>query len=478
VEHTPNKILAFHAENTKRLRVVDIQPNPANPVVLLTGKNRQGKTSVLESIWMTLAGEKAIPGKPIREGEESASVSLDFGEFTVTRRFTVNNSYLEIKNKDGFKAPSPQQFLSSKLSTNARNPMEFMRLSASEQVKVLQGLVDIALDVEEFNAITGLKPTKLDGDPIEVLDQAYQYLYGKRADANKEMKRLAGAVRTIQVPADASPVGVSVKELFEERKKLEADAQIIRDHELRVLECAKHIGEKGKALDAIDNAIIRLKTEIAELEAERETVESTKVSLEHSLDDLKSSPIPDHPDFTGIDARIAAADETNRLAAKVQEKNSLTMELLDVEKSATNLTERLVAIKDYKGRLIESAGLPVPGLGFENGEVTFNGLPLSQASGAEQITVSCAVCMAGNPAIGVLTIDVGWMELDQDSQAALRQWADQVGAQIWVTKVQEEPGEEGFFIVDGSVAAVNGLACEALVTKGESLEVALEAKDE
>jgi len=64
--------------------------------------------------------------------------------------------------------------------------------------------------------------------------------------------------------------------------------------------------------------------------------------------------------------------------------------------------------------------------------------------------------MAENPQIGILTIDVGWSELDNDSQKVLRQWAEKINAQVWVTKVTEDPEEDGWHIVSGEVVAVNG----------------------
>jgi len=162
------------------------------------------------------------------------------------------------------------------------------------------------------------------------------------------------------------------------------------------------------------------------------------------------------PDFSGIDARIAAADETNRIANLVKQHAEALANHSASSEYSQHLSDCLTNLKVYKTELIQAAGLPVPGLGFDNGEVTYNGLPLSQASGAEQLEISCAICMAENPQIGILTIDVGWSELDNDSQKVLRQWAEKINAQVWVTKVTEDPEEDGWHIVSGEVVAVNG----------------------
>lgn len=162
------------------------------------------------------------------------------------------------------------------------------------------------------------------------------------------------------------------------------------------------------------------------------------------------------PDFTDIDAQIATADGTNSIAALVKSRAEASAEFDKASAGSMDLTTRLNGLKELKGRLIAEAGLPVPGLGFSNGEVTYNDIPISQASGREQIEISCAICMAQHPAIGILTIDIGWSELDSDGKDVIRRWAKKVGAQIWVTRVTDDPEQEGFHIFDGELQAVNG----------------------
>ena len=107
----PLTIVEFRAENIKRLKAVTIRPDPEQPVVVLTGRNRQGKTSVLDTIWMALGGQAAIPPKPIRAGEDQGCGRLDLGEFVVERRITEKGAYLKVTNRDGFEPKKVQSFL-------------------------------------------------------------------------------------------------------------------------------------------------------------------------------------------------------------------------------------------------------------------------------------------------------------------------------------------------------------------------------
>ena len=90
----PSRIIKFFAKNTKVLKAVEIFPEDRD-IVLLTGQNCQGKTTVLDDIWMALGGKTCIPGEPIRRGEKEATVTLEFEEFTVTRKITEKGEYLD-----------------------------------------------------------------------------------------------------------------------------------------------------------------------------------------------------------------------------------------------------------------------------------------------------------------------------------------------------------------------------------------------
>lgn len=96
------RIINLHAENFKRLTAVDITPK--GDLVVLTGANEQGKSSVLDAIMAALCGGrgmKDIP-EPIRRGESWAEVSLDLGDVRVKRIWEHGGkNRIEVTNADG-----------------------------------------------------------------------------------------------------------------------------------------------------------------------------------------------------------------------------------------------------------------------------------------------------------------------------------------------------------------------------------------
>src|SRR3990167_5105234 len=105
------KIIQLKSENIKKLKAVELTFDPKENVVVVSGKNGQGKTSLLDSIWYALCGKDVVPSKPIREGADKASITVDLGDYVVSRTFTEKGSYLTVESKDGAKYPSPQAML-------------------------------------------------------------------------------------------------------------------------------------------------------------------------------------------------------------------------------------------------------------------------------------------------------------------------------------------------------------------------------
>lgn len=109
---------------------------------------------------------------------------------------------------------------------------------------------------------------------------------------------------------------------------------------------------------------------------------------------------------------------------------------------------------------IGKAEMPIPGLSFGDGVVTFNGLPLNQASDAEQLMISTAIAAALNPKLRVIRIRDGSL-LDDDAMVRLAAFAEERDMQIWIERV-DGSGTVGIVMEDGHV---KGAAPEAVAAE-------------
>jgi hypothetical protein len=119
-----------------------------------------------------------------------------------------------------------------------------------------------------------------------------------------------------------------------------------------------------------------------------------------------------------------------------------------------DITADILALDHQVEERIRDAHLPLPGLAFdtEGDAVLYQGVPLSQASGAEQLRVGVSLAIAANPKLKVMLIRDGSL-LDDNNLALLREMAEQSGHQIWIERV----GNDGASVVleDGEIVGGN-----------------------
>jgi DNA repair exonuclease SbcCD ATPase subunit len=428
------KILSMKAENFKRLRAVEITPKSA--VVDVTGRNAQGKTSVLDAILAALGGEGEIQRKPIRAGEEQAVIRLDLGDVVVTRTFKAKEdgdftTSLKVDATNGARFTSPQHLLDSLVGPLSFDPLAFTRLSAKEQADGLKRLVK--------------------GFDFAAADKADKDDYAKRTDLNREAKRLRSSYSSIVVPADAPAEAVDESALVAE---LEGAAKFngeLDKRKARRVEANNQIRawrqDAGNFNEEADNLRIR----IAELE---EAANANRKAADDLQDKLNAAaPLPEAVDVSRVAQILNGARAANAAFAKSQERGELGAQAHRAETDAEALTRAMESRAKAKAEAIKAAKLPVEGLSFDADGLTLNGLPFEQASGAEQLRASIAIAAAQNSRLRVLRVKDGSL-LDADGKRVLMQFAQANDWQIWIESV-DASGKIGFVIEDGAVASAN-----------------------
>ena len=126
----------------------------------------------------------------------------------------------------------------------------------------------------------------------------------------------------------------------------------------------------------------------------------------------------------------------------------------EVMDAARTLTETIEARNQAKADAITKAPMPVDGLGFGEGVVTFDGLPFDQAETSAQIRVGVAIAMQMNPTLRVIRIKEGSF-LDADNVAMIAEMARANDYQVWIETVRSD-GRTAIVIEDGMVVAVDG----------------------
>lgn len=394
------KIIELRAENVKRLKAVSIKPDGTLQVV--GGRNAQGKSSVLDAIWLALGGGKAgkSTAKPIRDGEDHASVTLDLGDLVITRSWTQSGTTLKVTSADGAAYSSPQKMLDALVGRLTFDPLEFTRLSAKEQRDALISLVDIPLDLDK-------------------LDQDRAATFEERTAVGRRGKDLGEAHVDPALPEDETSMSDAVTALRDAERKVDEAAQVRAN------------------LTAAENTVEQLRESLAKAEAHVQECQA-------AVDGLGSVPDP-----APLAARLETLEEENQKirANNAQRERAAARDRLRAEYS--DLTKRIETLDEQKRDALAAAAFPVDGLGFDETGVTYQGVPFSQASSAEQIRVSLGMAMAANPDLRVIRIMDGSL-LDDDAMAAIREQVAERDFQLWIERVGD--ADEGAVIIeDGEI---------------------------
>lgn len=435
------KILELKAHNFKRLRAVEIVPGSG--VVSITGRNASGKSSVLDAILAALGGGKSLPLKPIRDGESSSVVRVTLGEksaeLIVTRKFSASGtSTLTVESPDRAKFPSPQAMLDALLGQIAFDPLAFARQDPRKQVETLKSLVS------------------LDIDP-DAIDAEIRELYTRRTDENRELKQFVSLAQAMGLPDDDKlpdvPVDVrEIKARIADAEKLNAArAKRIRDAEIAEIK-ARDLALRA---DACREEAARLRKQADKLCEEAENNDRTSADSLAIVEEMRRD-IPAEISLAELSEELERAHNHNRLAERRLERVAYYKQAEERKNNIESLTARMQELEQMKTDAIKSAKMPVPGLGFSGGIVTLGGIPLSQASSAEQLRTSVAIAMAANPRLRVIHIRDGSL-LDEDSLRIVQDMATDGDYQVWIERV-DTSGRVGIVMEDGEVLATTPVA--------------------
>lgn len=405
------KVVRLKAVNIKKIKEAEIVPN--GNLVLISGKNGQGKTSMMDCLLWALAGKKEIQAKPIRAGEEKGEIELDLGELKVVRTFTENDTYLRVFTKEGAEYPNAQQKLSDLIQSIYFDPLKFASYSAKEQKEMLLRLLG-----------------------VNILDEEMQYtkIYEERTMTGRLQKQLEGELAGIKKPEIglAQKTEVSVVQLSGRLTELQKDKTDLERAEGNV-----------KILDA---SILDLEEK---LKVAKETLEKAKKDVKR-INTL--SPKVDDK-ILAIQTEMRTAEATNQKIREAKRYEEVEAKIDNQTTIWNQQSKQLYDLNEKKEAKLKAVKMPVTGLGFGADGVTFNEIPFEQLAKSEQIKVSLGIAMAQDSGLKLIRIMDGSL-LDSDNLTAVEEMAKERDYQVWI-EIVDDSGEVGFYIEDGEVKKTN-----------------------
>lgn len=419
-----NTVTRLQVENFMRVRSVDIQPGETG-LVELHGANAQGKSSVLRAMWSALGGKGESPQKPVREGEQQARARVELGDLVVERTWRPDGtSKLEVFNQAGATYKSPQKMLDALVSRVAFDPIAFMRYEPKRQAQVLAEVAGI--DTSEA-------------------EERVASLYEER----RVQGRLVTSMRASLGDEPEKPEDVAAQpDLAEELEGIDRLREGFR--------AAIDAKEKNLSqLQAAGDALLRIEEQIRDLERTRDAAREEHARLQDAMQPLEEAVAEAEVALSAsrtkeeVLEQMSGAQQAQRAMGVWRGWTERRKELKAEEAKHESLEEALEEARRDLQTLVESGTYPVEGLAVTSDGVLFMGVPLEQASSAEQLRVSMAMAMATQPDLRIVHIKEGSL-LDSVNLELVSDMAVAAGFQVWV-EVVDDQGLRGLVIEDGEI---------------------------
>lgn len=410
------KINKLEIENVKRIKAVKVEPT-CNGLTIIGGKNRQGKTSVLDSIAWALGGNSFRPSKAQREDSlipPTLHIVLNNG-LVVERK--GKNSDLKVTDPEGNKGG--QQLLNEFVEQLALDLPKFMQASDSEKAKILLNIIGV-------------------GDRLMELEKEEKELYQKRLAIGQIAEQKDKFAKEQVFYPEAPKEIVSATELIQKQQAILAQN-----------------GEnqrKRENLHSIEQQYQNINDQIAALLEKQRQIEEDLKTARMSAKDLTDQSTEE------LKRSIENIEETNRKVRANLDKDKAEEDAQEYKNQYAALTEKITDVRKQKLDLLEHAELPLPELMVEDGELVYKGQKWDNISGSEQLIVATAIVRKLNPKCGFVLLDK-LEQMDMDTLNEFGRWLEQEGLQAIATRVST--GDECSIIIeDGYVAGQEPQAAE------------------
>lgn len=397
-------------ENVKRVKAVKLEPSSTG-LTIVGGNNNQGKTSVLDAIAWALGGNKYKPSQAQREGSTiPPSLKITLSNGLIVER-SGKNSTLKVIDPSGNKAG--QNLLDSFVEELAINLPKFMEQTSKEKAKTLLQIIGVGPQLAELEMQEKAKYDERHAIGV-IADQKEKFAKEQPyyPDAPKEL--------------------VSIAELIQQQQEILAkNGENARKRQnLTIIE-----NDYNFALANIE----RLEKELEEARVkERGLAQDLGIARKDAQDLIDEST-------QEIEDSIANIEQINLKVRANFDKDKAEEDAKVYREQYRELDLVIEGIRKQKTDLLTNAGLPLPGLSVEDGELLYLGQRWDNMSGSQQLQVATAIVRKLKPECGFVLID----KLEQMDHITLTEfgaWLEQEGLQAIATRVST--GDECSILIE------------------------------
>lgn len=406
----------------------------------ISGKNGEGKTSVLEAIKAATQG--GTDATLLRKGAEKGEIVLLLDDETEIQKRITERSATVTVSRGGQKEKRPTEVLKTITDMLSMNPVDFLRAPKKDRVRVLLETMPIVADEQKLAELSGVPVTSAPGTHgLAVIDAVRKQVYDDRTGTNRAVTEKEATINQIKLAMPDAPAGVNGSE-DELRSQLEA-ATAKRDSELQRI-ATKLSSLQGDSSNKIAQIRADAQAQIdainAKLAADVEAERSAFATIAEKAGKQRELTLTRFRDEAGpLEQALAVIRENRNAVAKREQAldtvEKLEEELEDLKQDAARQTQALNDIDAYKEQLL--ASLPIPGLEVVDGELFRNGVAFDRLNTAQQVDIAVEIAKLRAGELAICCVD-GLELLSTEAFEAFKEKALESNLQLFVTRVTDD----------------------------------------
>lgn len=453
--------------------------------VEIVGGNGVGKTSIIDAIRYALTNQS---GRDyiLRRGETEGEILIetDTGLY-INRKKRVNQTdYKSIKD-GGKDVPSPESVLKQLFTPLQLDPVAFTQMTKQEQNRQILDLIDYEWDLNTIKEWFGELPEKVNYQQniLQVLNEiqadngAY---YQARQDTNRDVRNKSAFISDIvkDIPENYQAEKWESYELGEIYRKIEKiknhnnlieRAKVFKDsydNKIRGYEAEKEISVSTEE-KIIASERENLLSSIERMKAEIKSAEDKLMALGDKLSDkvkiaeaqfnekkakldgdmqtaneyIEKQPI----DVKPLETEVEEAEKMKKHLNEYRRMKEMQIELDELVQHSEKLTEKIELARSLPGEILKTATIPIDGFTVENGIPLIDGLPVSNLSEGEQLSLCVDVALSKPNNLQIILID-GAEKLSEKNRLKLYEKCKEKGLQFIATRTTDSDEMEVIYL--------------------------------
>lgn len=446
--------------------------------VELTGQNGVGKSSVIDAIRLALTNS-SNRDYIIKNGENEGEIFIETDTgLTIDRKIRTGKAdYKSVKN-NGAAVQKPESFLQDIFTSLQLNPVEFLNMTKNDQNRIILDMIEYPWSLETIKEWFGELPSWVNYEQnilciLEYMQSEKGQWFIDRQNINRDIRNKRAICEDIakEIPASYNVEyweNASVGDIYTQIERIRHTNELIekakmlqesRESKLRKFEADKQISisaldtEFANEQSRIEKAIIQLQNQIKELETKKaglsekkqdkiEVIESTYKTNVSKFD----AELAEYAEY--LELETESTEELEKNAHEIEDMKShineyrrmqrTEREIEELRSQSDVLTKKIEKARTLPGEILQTATIPVAGLTVKDGIPLINGLPVSNLSDGEKLSLCVDVAIQKPDQLKIILID-GVEKLSSQLREELYNKCKEKGLQFVATRTTDDP---------------------------------------